>query len=86
MTLKEHFESQVAAAQQLSTRPSNEDLLMIYGLYKQATVGDNLTEAPGGFDFKAAAKYNSWKKLTGTSQEEAMQRYIDLIERLKSAN
>lgn len=86
MTLKEQFESQVVAAQQLATRPSNEDLLMIYGLYKQATVGDNLTEAPGGFDFKAAAKYNSWKKLTGTSQEEAMQRYIDLIERLKSAN
>lgn len=86
MTLKEHFESQVVAAQQLSTRPSNEDLLMIYALYKQATIGDNQTEAPGGFDFKAAAKYNSWKKLTGTSKEEAMQRYVDLIDRLQNAS
>jgi len=85
MSLQESFESAVKSAHSLTERPSNEDLLKIYSLYKQATEGDNQEEPPGGFDFKAAAKYNAWKKLAGTSKEEAMSKYIDLIEQLKSA-
>jgi diazepam-binding inhibitor (GABA receptor modulator, acyl-CoA-binding protein) len=65
-----------------TSRPDNEDLLKLYGLYKQATEGDNNTERPGGFDFKAAAKYNAWEKLKGTPQEEAEHQYIKLVEKL----
>lgn len=85
MSLQESFESAVKSAHSLTERPSNEDLLKIYSLYKQATEGDNQEEPPGGFDFKAAAKYNAWKKLAGMSKDEAMSKYIDLIEQLKSA-
>lgn len=85
MSLTTQFEEAVKNVNTLSERPSNEDLLKIYGLYKQATEGDNNTERPGGFDFKAAAKYNAWENLKGTSKEEAMQQYIDLIDRLKNA-
>ena len=85
MSLQESFESAVKSAHSLTERPSNEDLLKIYSLYKQATEGDNQDEPPGGFDFKAAAKYNAWKKLAGMSKDEAMNKYIDLIEQLKSA-
>ena len=85
MTTQETFENAVKEANSLTKRPSNEDLLSIYSLYKQATEGDNHTERPGGFDFKAAAKYNAWEKLKGIDKEEAMTRYIDLIARLKTA-
>ena len=62
------LEEAVARTQQFTTRPSNEELLRLYGLYKQATEGDNEEERPGGFDFKAAAKYNAWLMLKGKSK------------------
>jgi diazepam-binding inhibitor (GABA receptor modulator, acyl-CoA-binding protein) len=79
------LEEAVARTQQFTTRPSNEELLRLYGLYKQATEGDNEEERPGGFDFKAAAKYNAWLLLKGKSKEDARQAYIDLVSQL-SAN
>jgi acyl-CoA-binding protein len=79
------LEEAVARTQQFTTRPSNEELLRLYGLYKQATEGDNEEERPGGFDFKAAAKYNAWLLLKGKPKEEATQAYIDLVSQL-SAN
>jgi acyl-CoA-binding protein len=79
------LEEAVALTQQFTTRPSNEELLRLYGLYKQATEGDNEEERPGGFDFKAAAKYNAWLLLKGKSKEDATQAYIDLVSQL-SAN
>ena len=85
MSLQETFENAVKSAHSLTERPSNEDLLKIYSLYKQATKGDNNEDPPGGFDFKAAAKYNAWKKLQGMTADEAMSKYIDLIAQLKSA-
>ena len=83
MTLQEQFEQAYKNVNTLTERPSNEDLLSLYGAYKQATEGDNNTERPGGFDFKAAAKYNAWEKLKGTSKEQAMEQYIQIIDRLK---
>ncbi len=65
-----------------TSRPSNEELLKLYGLYKQATAGDNESERPGGFDFKAAAKYNSWMNYKGKTKEEAAVLYIQLVEEL----
>jgi len=83
MTLEEQFKKASADVNGLSERPSNEDLLALYAFYKQATEGDNQTERPGGFDFKAAAKYNAWEKLSGTSKDQAMEQYISLVDRLK---
>ena len=64
------LEEAVALTQKFTSKPSNEELLRLYGLYKQATVGDNEEERPGGFDFKAAAKYNAWLILKGKSKEK----------------
>ena len=85
MNLKEDFESSVTRSKELSERPSNEDLLLMYGLYKQATVGDNNEERPGGFDFKAVAKYEAWLRQKGKSRDEARKEYIALIDRLSNA-
>jgi len=68
--------------QKFTSKPKNEDLLKLYGLYKQATEGDNDNERPGGFDFKAAAKYNSWLNFKGTPKEEAEASYINLVDEL----
>jgi len=83
MELKEKFKIAVQDSEGLSTRPSNEDLLKLYALYKQATIGDNSMEPPGGFDFKAAAKYNAWAAIKGKGHEDAMAGYIDLVDSLK---
>ena len=42
-------------------------------------MGDNLDKKPGFSDMVARAKWDAWNKLKGTSQDDAMQPYIDLI-------
>ena len=63
----------------LAVRPDNITLLRLYGLYKQATVGDAAGELPGGLDFVRRAKYEAWEELSGTSADDAMRQYIDLV-------
>ena len=82
MSLKASFDDAAQRVTKLDYRPTNEQLLKLYGLYKQASEGDVRSERPGGFDFKGIAKYDSWASLRGMSQEEAMQSYIDLVEEL----
>lgn len=82
--MKEKFESAARKAQELTVRPSNEDLLKLYALYKQATEGDVQGDRPGGFDFKGAAKYDAWAQLKGTAADEAMENYIALVEALQA--
>lgn len=76
------FEKAVVRSKELTQRPSNENLLKLYSLYKQATEGDVTGERPGGFDFKGAAKYDAWQSLKGTSPEEAQLKYIELVNAL----
>jgi diazepam-binding inhibitor (GABA receptor modulating acyl-CoA-binding protein) len=63
----------------LAERPDNTTLLRLYGLYKQATAGDAAGELPGGLDFVRRAKYEAWDELSGTSADDAMRQYIDLV-------
>ena len=81
--LKARFDEAVANSKTLSERPDNVTLLKIYSLYKQATEGDNEEAKPGFADIVARAKWDAWKKLEGTGNDEAMQQYIDLIEELR---
>ncbi len=82
MDLQEKFEAAVANSKKLSEKPSNDILLKIYSLYKQATLGDVVGERPGGFDFKAIAKYNAWANIKSKAKDECMQEYIQLIDSL----
>jgi diazepam-binding inhibitor (GABA receptor modulator, acyl-CoA-binding protein) len=80
--LKSRFEAAVANSKKLSERPDNATLLKIYGLYKQATAGDNTEKKPGFGDMVGRAKWDAWNGCKGTSSDDAMQQYIDLIESL----
>ena len=77
------FEAAVANSKNLSERPDNATLLKIYALYKQATAGDNAEKKPSFTDMVGRAKWDAWNGLKGTSTDDAMQDYIDLIESLK---
>ena len=80
--LKAAFEAAVAGSTKLSERPDNATLLKIYALYKQATQGDNADKKPGFSDLVGRAKWDAWEKVKGTSADDAMQQYIDLIQSL----
>jgi diazepam-binding inhibitor (GABA receptor modulator, acyl-CoA-binding protein) len=84
MELKAQFEEAVAESKSLSAKPSNETLLLLYSLYKQATEGDAPDEGPSNpFDFVAKAKHNAWSELKGKTGEAAMSEYISLVGKLK---
>ncbi|MCA1246011.1 MULTISPECIES: acyl-CoA-binding protein [Massilia] len=83
MSLQEQFAQAQAESKNLPERPDNMTLLKIYALYKQGASGDATGERPGMTDFVNRAKFDAWAALKGTSQEDAMQQYIDLIEELK---
>jgi diazepam-binding inhibitor (GABA receptor modulating acyl-CoA-binding protein) len=73
------------AAERLKTlteRPSNEEFLNLYGLFKQATVGDNKTSKPGMFDMKGQFKWKAWKDKSGMSQDDAADAYVALVDEL----
>jgi diazepam-binding inhibitor (GABA receptor modulating acyl-CoA-binding protein) len=80
--LTKQFEAAVANSKSLSERPDNATLLKIYALYKQATAGDNEEKKPGFTDMVGRAKWDAWNGFKGTSSDDAMQQYIDLIESL----
>ncbi|MEN8718983.1 MAG: acyl-CoA-binding protein [Oceanococcaceae bacterium] len=60
-------------------KPSNEDKLMMYALYRQANDGDCSGKRPGMLDPVGRFKYDAWAKLKGMSQDDAMQKYIDRV-------
>ncbi|MDJ0839448.1 MAG: acyl-CoA-binding protein [Acidobacteriota bacterium] len=85
MSLEQDFEAAATRSKQLPQQ-SNENLLKIYSLYKQAVKGDVSGPKPGMFDMVGKAKYDAWSKLAGMSQEEAKTQYIALIEKLESGS
>lgn len=76
------FESAQVRVKGLTSTPSNDDLLELYALYKQSTVGDVEGSRPGMMDFKGRAKYDAWAKKKGTSKDSAMTAYVALVDRL----
>lgn len=82
MDLKAQFEEASAKSRSLPDQ-SNENLLKLYSLFKQATEGDvNIEKPTNMFDFKGIAKFNAWEELKGMSKEEAMQQYVNLVKEL----
>ncbi|OHX65995.1 acyl-CoA-binding protein [Flammeovirga pacifica] len=79
----EAFNDAQVRVNNLSERPSNDDLLKLYAFFKQATEGDVNTERPGGFDFKGNAKWDAWKNIEGMSAEDAESKYVILVNQLE---
>jgi diazepam-binding inhibitor (GABA receptor modulator, acyl-CoA-binding protein) len=82
MELTEKFAEAQERVKTLTRRPTNEELLELYALYKQGTSGDVSGTRPGMFDLKGRAKYDAWAGKKGWTQERAQQAYVDLVDRL----
>jgi diazepam-binding inhibitor (GABA receptor modulating acyl-CoA-binding protein) len=80
--LQADFDTAVANSKKLSQRPDNATLLKLYGLYKQATMGDVTEKKPGFSDLVGRAKWDAWNGLKGTSGDDARRRYVELIQSL----
>lgn len=84
MDLQKQFEEAVTNSKTLSEKPSNDVLLQLYSLYKQATAGDVNTDPPSNpFDFVNKAKHDAWVSIKGKSKQDAMQEYVNLVNTLK---
>ena len=83
MPLQKDFEKALQDVKKLSDL-DNTELLSLYGLFKQATVGDVSGSKPGMFDLKGKAKYEAWSQNKGLSKEKAMEKYIALVKKLSS--
>ena len=84
MTLSESFEDAQARVKRLKAAPSNDELLELYALFKQATVGDVSGARPGMMDFKGRAKFDAWSKKKGQTKDASMSAYVAVVDRLTS--
>lgn len=76
---EEEFQRAIETVNNFTTRPSDKDLLNLYGLYKQGTVGDINTSKPSFWDMKGQAKWSSWESFRGLTREQARGYYIKLV-------
>ncbi|KAI1498690.1 putative fatty acid binding protein [Biscogniauxia marginata] len=80
------FEKAQKESRQLVSKPENDDLLEIYGLFKVGN-GEDIEKAakPGLFDMKGKFKQTAWQKLVdeGVTPEQAQERYVKKVEEMK---
>uniref|UniRef100_A0A3B0N2H7 Acyl-coa-binding protein, putative n=1 Tax=Theileria annulata TaxID=5874 RepID=A0A3B0N2H7_THEAN len=80
----ESFDSAVKYVAETTTmKATDEQKLLFYKYFKQATVGDCNTSKPGFMDFKGKAKWESWNSAKGMSKEEAKRSYVELLTQLE---
>ncbi len=82
MTNSAQFIQASEVVKTLKIKPDNITLGKLYGLYKQATVGDNTTQKPGFLDMKGVAKWNNWDNYKGLTHYQAEVQYITLVNHL----
>lgn len=82
MSLDDQFNKAVEDVKNLELKPKDDELLEIYALFKQSSVGDCNTGKPGIFDFKGKAKWDAWNNKKGLSQSDAKQAYVDKVKEL----
>jgi diazepam-binding inhibitor (GABA receptor modulator, acyl-CoA-binding protein) len=84
VSLEDDFASAQTRVKALSRTPEADELLELYALYKQGTVGDVSGSRPGMLDFKGRAKYDAWAKKRGTTSDAAKSAYVALVSRLEA--
>ncbi|CAL1270573.1 unnamed protein product [Larinioides sclopetarius] len=82
MSLNEKFDKAAEDVKNLKSKPTDEELLELYALFKQATVGDCNTARPGMFDLKGKAKWDAWNGKKGMDQTEAKEAYVTKVSHL----
>ncbi len=76
---KDLFLEAVGNAPRLNGSPSNEEKGKLYGLYKQATVGDVNTTQPYFYEVMARGKWDAWNSHKSKTSDQAKKEYIDFV-------
>jgi acyl-CoA-binding protein len=84
LSIEKKFEKATKRVWRLKEKPDDMTLLELYALYKQATEGDATGRRSLSGGMVGMAKGRAWRKLRGTSNEEAMERYCAIVDRLMS--
>ena len=82
MSLENEFEESSKKVHSLKSRPSNDDLLKLYSLYKQGSLATIMKKKPGMLDIKGRKKHEAWSNLKGMEQTDAKKEYIELVKQL----
>lgn len=82
--MSEAFNNSVTAISSTKNDPklqkiTNDEKLSLYGLFKQATLGDNTTAAPWAVQFEAKAKWDAWTSHKGKSKAQAETEYVEVV-------
>ena len=77
--LSKHFEQAADDIKKFKPDMNNDELKLLYGLFKQATIGDNNTEAPSFYQLKEKGKWQGWTDQKGKSKDQARHEYVQLV-------
>ena len=83
--LKTQFETAAARSPDIAQTAGRQDPAHPVRLLQAGHPRGCDRRRPGGFDMVGKAKYDAWAKLKGTSQEMAMQAYVEVVRRLREA-
>jgi len=76
------FKKALTALRTVYDAATTEEQLLLYGLFKQATSGDNQENTPS--DLRELAKHEAWLKHKGMPRKVAMDAYIKQVEMLRN--
>ena len=80
--MTDEFQSATKRILDLKREATNDEKTKLYGLFKQATVGDVNVAQPYFFDVVGRAKWDAWNKRKGMSQDDAKKKYIKYVDKL----
>ena len=77
------FEKYSQLVKLLPKKPNDNDLLILYGLYKQSTIGNCNIKRPNGlFNIKEQKKWDAWNNIKDISSDDAKKLYINKVKEL----
>jgi len=82
MSNSKEFNQAAEYVKNLKTKPDNEELSKLYGLFKQAKFGDNNNDKPSFINFKETKKWSSWNENKGKTKYDSEVEYITLVNSL----
>jgi diazepam-binding inhibitor (GABA receptor modulating acyl-CoA-binding protein) len=77
--IKKRFELSAKMVKNLKVKPTEAELLNLYGLYKQSGGDCNVSRPSGLLDFKEKVKWDSWNKYKSMKPDDAMTKYSDYV-------
>ena len=76
--LAKHFDEVAKLIKEHGKGMNNDDLSRVYGLYKQATVGDINIPEPSFYQLTEKGKWKAWNEQKGKSQDQAKHEYVEV--------